>query len=501
MLSAAYAKARQTSSAKTGKCPAGRTLLKLPGGGETCASPECVAACTKSKGLWCSAAKDPKGGAPQCCSVGGGFNSNTCRTNAGDPLPLSAPCPSGTRVAFDGGTLCTDPGCADVCRNTKGAYCSKLGAQCCTWVYGPKSSGKCKPAGGAPQACATPRLTRPLNPDGTCPAGYQRAKPGTTGIFMKNPPSDICRQVCPGDTPAKPAKPAKPARAPRCTASQTRLTVAGRPVCASVGCKFECQKSNGQFCKAKVLDQKRKFFKCCNAKGQCSGILQVPGAKPAAPAPAKPAGPGTPGKPGQPGQPGQPQAGKPGQPGQAGQPGAGIGPEWITSPWFGGGGGSPFDIHCGDDGWVTKLAVGYDDAVQELKYISYQCNDGRADWHGQSKPRPALFNNAPGGTFWEGGYESKTYVQPAGFDSMWLITDWGQRKADRVRALGPAPNNVYGANNNKSGIYPYGTVLKNFQCQSQGKAAPGRKYRIYRIDGRTGRGVDGIRFYCRQQPQ
>ena len=192
--------------------------------------------------------------------------------------------------------------------------------------------------------------------------------------------------------------------------------------------------------------------------------------------------------PGQPGQPGQPGAAGSGS---GGGGGGGVGPEWITSPWFGGGGGSPFDIHCGDDGWISRLAVGYDAGVKEVKYISYQCNDGRADWHGQSNPKPLLFNNAPGGTFWQGGYESKTYDQPAGFQAMAVTTQSGSLRGDRVRAMGPTPNAMSGLQ---------GGPATAWACNSQGNPAPGRRYRMYRIDGRSGRAIDGVRFYCRQQP-
>ena len=212
-------------------------------------------------------------------------------------------------------------------------------------------------------------------------------------------------------------------------------------------------------------------------------------------------------------------------------------PLTVESPYFGGGDGNFSAGECPDGTYVTGINVGYDDKVQELKYIAAGCSDGQREWvHGKKGPSNLgksianALSMGMAGMFIkpDGGYENRLWVNPAkpGWDQVAYVTDWdapnrdpwhGSKGGSRVRALGPSPilnqaqeTGMFGAPDNVSyyaGKHGSGAdqtpndevrkQLKVWRCDADGAAPSGKRYAIVGINSYTGSAVDRFSAKCR----
>lgn len=194
----------------------------------------------------------------------------------------------------------------------------------------------------------------------------------------------------------------------------------------------------------------------------------------------------------------------------------------VESSEFGGSKGDYKYNECPDNEYVQGIATGYDEKVQEIKYMAASCSDGNRNWS-VGREAPSSLGKMIAGVATMGisslftketGYDSRSWVDPAkpGWDQFGMITsisDNGAVKAkpaSNLRAFGPntATNSaqatgMFGVNDNRA---KQSNILDKdrftWRCDAGGKAPKGKRYALVGIGAASdGKKITRAKFKCR----
>lgn len=157
-------------------------------------------------------------------------------------------------------------------------------------------------------------------------------------------------------------------------------------------------------------------------------------------------------------------------------------PVEVESPEIGGTGGSFEWKECPATAWVSNIRAAYDDSNRELKNMSVTCSDATQ-----------LFDKKGLG----GNYQAESWQDPdkPGWVDVGYVTGCCGRKDNRLRAFGPAWNDMVGASRRSD--FNASTDNKFWTCESAGKAPPGKRWAITGMGIGSGDAIDRIKVKCK----
>ncbi|KAL4853186.1 hypothetical protein ACK3TF_005801 [Chlorella vulgaris] len=188
-------------------------------------------------------------------------------------------------------------------------------------------------------------------------------------------------------------------------------------------------------------------------------------------------------------------------------------PETVVSPEFGGTGGGPREWgNCTPGDYVVGINAGYDDLVQEIKYLAWGCTSGQNWVQGRESPGSlgskfvsALTMGITSGS--ASSYENQTFADPHNNKHGWnqvayvLANNSQKLKANRLRAIGPYVDHLFGVVGAKKRTVRRKHDVTDaekllWKCDSAGEAPVGKMWAVTGIGTRTGSAVDSVQFKC-----
>ena len=145
----------------------------------------------------------------------------------------------------------------------------------------------------------------------------------------------------------------------------------------------------------------------------------------------------------------------------------------FRSEDFGGSGGSYKDLNC-PTGYIKTIKAWYDNGKNEIKNLSIRCSDGTIMDKGE-------------GTKWK---DVKEWTDPhgKGWTKIGYVTDFSEKSGNRVRAIGPAWDEMLGTTWESD-------RHKAFDCNSK-EAPSGKRYVMTGMGVSSGDGIDRINVRC-----
>ncbi|KAI3432520.1 hypothetical protein D9Q98_004069 [Chlorella vulgaris] len=188
-------------------------------------------------------------------------------------------------------------------------------------------------------------------------------------------------------------------------------------------------------------------------------------------------------------------------------------PETVVSPEFGGTGGGKREWgNCTPGDYVVGINAGYDDLVQEIKYLAWGCTSGQHWVQGRESPGSlgskfvtALTMGITSGS--ASGYENQTFADPHNNKHGWnqvayVLANGSQKmKPNRLRAIGPYVDHLFGVVGAKKRNFTRKHDVTDaekllWKCDSAGEAPVGKMWAVTGIGPRTGSAVDSVQFKC-----